>query len=586
MSLRDWLNDRTGYRELVREALDEPVEGGARFAYVWGSALTLCLIVQAVTGVLLMTAYAPSATTAWSSVMHIQYQMSAGWVIRGLHHYGAQAMVVLLVMHLGQTAIYGAYKKPREMNWLLGVGLMGLTLGFALTGYLLPWDQKGYWATKVATNIAGTIPGIGAWTQRMLVGGSEYGHQTVTRFYALHVFVLPVLTALLLVGHIALFRKHGVTPPRSADRKKVDRFYPKQLGIDLIVGLVVLGGLFALTLNSHGAHLDAPADPASNYPARPEWYFLALFEALKHLPGNLEWIVAAGVPLVGIGYLVALPFWDRKPNVALKSRLIYLAPMVVLLIAGAALTFMSLNADASDPEFQEARELASKQADRAIALAKEGVPPEGPLAMLANDPAVRGPVLFRQHCAACHRLGAMGPEEGKNTAPTLTGFGTKAWVLAVLDDPDSPTMFGNTPFKGEMPSVTRVPSDPAAAEYFTKMKLEEQEAIAAYLTTFAAGKTPKKDSAGEKLVRQKCLICHSLAGETDSSDSLAPELEGWGSIKWIRWQITNPGTSLTYPRSAMSKDLEGHMPAFEDEISPSDIDLLARWLHSEATGLQ
>ena len=140
MSVRDFLDERTGYRKLLHEALDEEVVGGARFAYVWGSALSLSFVLQAVTGVALMTAYQPSATTAWSSVAYIQQQMSLGWLIRGLHHFGAQAMVLLLFAHLGQTAVYGAYKKPREMNWLLGLLLMGVTLGFALTGYLLPWD--------------------------------------------------------------------------------------------------------------------------------------------------------------------------------------------------------------------------------------------------------------------------------------------------------------------------------------------------------------------------------------------------------------------------------------------------------------
>ena len=270
MSFGDWLDERTGHRALLREALDEPIPGGARLAYVWGSALTLTLVVQAVTGWLLMSAYAPSATTAWSSVAYITYTLRAGWLIRGLHHFGAQAMILLLALHLGQTALYGAYRKPRELNWLFGLALLGLMLGFALTGYLLPWDQKGYWATRVATNIAGTIPIVGAWLQGLLVGGTEYGHLTLTRFYTLHVAVLPALTALLLAGHVALFRKHGVTPPASADTRKVDRFFPKQVGLDLVVGFVVLIALFALAAREHGAPLDAPADPASDYPARPE----------------------------------------------------------------------------------------------------------------------------------------------------------------------------------------------------------------------------------------------------------------------------------------------------------------------------
>ena len=167
--------------------LDEPVTGGARWAYVFGSALTLVFVLQLVTGLLLMTVYAPSATTAWASVHYISNRLAGGWIIRGLHHFGSQAMVVLLGAHLLQVAIFGAYKRPREMNWFLGLALLAVTLGFSLTGYLLPWDQKGYWATRVATNIAGTTPGIGAWVQQLMQGGPEYGSLTLTRFYSLHV---------------------------------------------------------------------------------------------------------------------------------------------------------------------------------------------------------------------------------------------------------------------------------------------------------------------------------------------------------------------------------------------------------------
>ena len=147
-----------------------------------------------------------------------------------------------------QTALFGAYKKPREVNWLFGLALFAITLGFALTGYLLPWDQKGYWATRVATNIAGTVPLVGSAVQRLLVGGAEYGHLTLTRFYALHVGVLPALTLALVVVHVALLRKHGITPAHGADSKKVDTFFPKQLSMDLAVSGVVLAVVFALAI--------------------------------------------------------------------------------------------------------------------------------------------------------------------------------------------------------------------------------------------------------------------------------------------------------------------------------------------------
>ena len=134
-----------------------------------------------------MTAYSPSSATAWGSVYYINHVMWMGWFIRGLHHFGAQTVMVLLLLHLLQVLLAGAYRAPREFNWWFGLALLVLTLGFSLTGYLLPWDQKGYWATKVATNIMGGAPVIGPYLKKVVVGGTDYGNQTLTRFYGLHV---------------------------------------------------------------------------------------------------------------------------------------------------------------------------------------------------------------------------------------------------------------------------------------------------------------------------------------------------------------------------------------------------------------
>ena len=467
---------------------------------------------------------------------------------------------------------------------------MGITLGFALTGYLLPWDQKGYWATRVATNIVGSVPAIGPWLQSVLVGGSEYGHATLTRFYSLHVGVLPALLVAFLALHVLLFRKHGVTPPAAVDAPgapaaKVDRFYPKQVAMDLAGGLVVLAVLFALALREHGAPLDAPADPASDYPARPEWYFLALFEILKYLPGSLEILGAVGVPIVVGGYLVALPFLDRKPSRALRGRIPLLAPLALFGLLAAALTYGSMAGDAADPAFQKARALASRRSERSIALFKQGVPPEGPLAMLRKDPETRGPELFQQSCASCHKLGDLAPPEGKATAPDLTTFGTKAWARAVLEDPDADHLFGKTPFKGNMPSVTKPPADPEAAKDFKPMPEAERDVIATWLETQAKGE--KGDTLpGEKLVKQRCNGCHRIDGKLDESgsdDSLAPELRGWASVAWIEAQIADAGSGKAYPKGATAPELKGHMPAFADKLDPADLKLLAAWLHRKAT---
>src|SRR5213082_2695457 len=217
--LLNWLDRRTGYRRIIEYALYENIPGGARWRYIWGSTLVFCLCVQFITGLFLWMSYSPSSQTAWESVYYIQNEMTCGWLLRGIHHFTASVMNVLLVLHLMQVVIDGAYKAPREINFWFGMVLLMLVLGLSLTGYLLPWDQKGYWATKVATNIMGGAPVLGPYLQKVVVGGSDYGNQTLTRFYGLHVGLLPTAFVLCLVAHVALFRRHGLTPPRHAERR-------------------------------------------------------------------------------------------------------------------------------------------------------------------------------------------------------------------------------------------------------------------------------------------------------------------------------------------------------------------------------
>ncbi len=603
-----WLDERVGHRKLLHELLDEPVAGGARWAYVFGSALTIVFSLQLVTGLLLMTVYAPSATTAWASVHFISNKLAGGWIIRGLHHFGSQAMVVLLGMHLIQVALFGAYKRPREMNWFLGLGLLALTLGFSLTGYLLPWDQKGYWATRVATNIAGTTPGLGAWIQQLMQGGPEYGSLTLTRFYSLHVGLLPLTLVALVLAHVALFRKHGVTPPASADPKKVDLFYPKQVWKDLAAALAVVAVMFFLAMRDHGAPLDAPADPASDYPARPEWYFLPLFQLLKYFQGPLEIVGTMGVPAVAGGYLALLPFLDKAKTTALATRAKYLAPLFLGFAGVAALLGLALHDDAGDAQFQKARRQADARAVVANRLAMEGVPPAGPLEMLARDPELRGHALFAKHCAGCHVLGDLG-DRAKAGASVLDGWGTEAWVASMMDDPDAAERFGHTPFKGMMPSMLHPPADRKPDDPpFKAMSDADVKAVAVFLASQsdestdakgeekagekpAAGahKPPVRDpaqlKAGESIVTVRCTTCHLWKGEgDDSSQGFAPDLSGWGTAAWAQAQIANPATKTTYRDDALDAKMKGHMPRFDGDLHADDVALLGRWVAAHAHG--
>jgi len=331
----DWLDHRIGHRKLIEALLLEHIPGGARWRYVWGSTLAFVFMIQLITGILLMTSYSASDANAWGSVHYIQYKMDFGWLIRGLHHYGSQTMMVLIACHMLQVVIAGAHLPPRELNWWLGLGLLGLTFGLGLTGYLLPWDQKGYWATRVATNIASYTPGIGKDLQQFLVGGPEYGNHTLTRFFAFHVGLLPALFIILLVLHLTAFRRHGVTHPSNATGTGM--FWPDQAFRDLLACLVVFAVLVSLVVfgghgnpvtppadeqpdgwyqelakagqKGWGANLDAPADrdtPA--YPARPEWYFMFLFHLLELFPQEQRLVPTFYIPNGVMVLLFLLPF--------------------------------------------------------------------------------------------------------------------------------------------------------------------------------------------------------------------------------------------------------------------------------------
>jgi ubiquinol-cytochrome c reductase cytochrome b subunit len=553
----DWLDDRTGYRSLVSAALDEEIEGGARWAYVFGSGLLAIFLCQMLTGVLLMLTYVPSVGEAWSSVYYIQHKVTGGWFIRGLHHYGAQAMMIVLGMHLLQVAIYGAYKKPREVTWMVGLAMLGVVQGLGLTGYLLPWDQKGYWATKVATNIAGTVPVIGPTLQTLVVGGADYGQATITRFYVLHVAVLP-LTLMALVGmHVALFRKNGATPPEGADTRIRGAFYPDQVFKDLVFTVLIVGVMAILTAVTGGGHLDAPADPSLQYHPRPEWYFLFLFQLLKYLPGSLELLGTVVLPGLAMGFLFALPFLDRGESRALRGRIQWLAPIGLGGVGIVLLTMQSFSDDAADEAYQEAIVDSQARAERAIELAGAGIPPGGPLEMLRRDPLTRGPDVYASECNGCHILDG----QGERAAPDHTGFGSRTWILGVLIDPDAEHYFGTTEISDMKPMGKLGRAKLQAVTEFV-YSLGHQEGDPAFDAELA--------TKGKAIFENICMDCHLFEGDGAHMFD-GPDMTGYASLKWIEGQVRNPDAESQYGEL-------NEMPAFEGELDDNDIAMVSQWL--------
>jgi ubiquinol-cytochrome c reductase cytochrome b subunit len=385
--------------------------------------------------------YSPSPDHAYESIKYLDGTVTSGAVIRGIHHWGASAMVVLCVAHMIRVFTMGAYKYPREANWLLGVALLFVVLGFGFTGYLLPWDQKAYWATAVGTNIAGTTPIIGAKLVALLRGGSQQGAATLTRFYALHVLLLPVLLSTIVGLHLVLVVRQGVAPRAAeleadAPAKTSDaaypeyykrrlkeskgrgnyRFWPDIIGKDVIVATLVILLLVALG-TFVGAPLEGPADPTdSAYVPRPEWYFLPFFQLLKLVPGSWESAVAMGLPMALVLVLLLLPFFDRR-----SARSIVRRPGAAFGLGGIAIsTAILLGASMNE-------EPAAVKA------------PEVGRVLTSSERAGRTQ-FERQQCAGCHKVaGMVAPKkEDAPEAPELTEIGLKhstAWMHSFIEEP-------------------------------------------------------------------------------------------------------------------------------------------------------
>lgn len=591
--LLDWLDRRTGCKALTRGALYENIPGGARWRYVWGSTLMFALAVQFITGLFLWMSYSASAQTAWESVYYIQERMFGGWLLRGIHHYMASVTVVLLVLHLMQVVIDGAYRAPREVNFWFGLVLLHLVLGLSLTGYLLPWDQKGYWATKVATNIAAMVPLIGPSLQKVIIGGADYGHHTLTRFFALHAGWLPGAIVVLVIGHVYLFRRHGITA-KEPKRKPDAYFWPDQVLRDAVACLAVMAAVLFLVLRpwifqtgeDPGAPLGAPADPSESYAAaRPEWYFLFLFQFLKIFPAGTEVWGAVVIPALVGGVLFLMPIvgqWrlGHRFNIGFS----------LALFAGAAiLTFAAVRYDKNDPKHFAAVQAAEREARRAKVLARTfGIPRTGATTLLHTDPLTEGPKLFAHNCATCHRFGG---HDGTGNVPSepasasdLEGFASRDWISGLLDPEriGTPEYFGATKFKdGKMARFVR--RDVARASAEEKENLQKViSALSAEAGLSSQREADRRDATlieeGRKLLTSgdvRCTECHRF--RTEDEEATAPELTGYGSREWLMAFISDPGHGRFY-----GKNNDG-MPAFgkDQRLDPEAIGLVVDWLRGD-----
>jgi ubiquinol-cytochrome c reductase cytochrome b subunit len=459
-----WLNHRTGLDDLLRTALNEPIPGGARFAYIFGSGLLFIFISQVITGVFLALYYVPSADHAHTTVAYITKAVTAGSFLRSLHAYGASAMVVVLFLHLSQTYFYGAYKGRREILWLSGCVLFGLVLAMAFTGYLLPWDQRAYFATTVGTNAASEIPWIGESIKRLMRGGTEMGTLTISRFFVAHVFLIPAAIFALIASHILLFRKAGAAGPVDEDpyhpKQKTELFYPRQVLMDLSLTALLIVGLGLLCFFVP-IQLGPPANPAdAQYIPRPEWYYLPIFQWLKYWHGATSIIGVLIIPSVLVAAILALPFLDHSVERRPWKRPAAMGAYAFVMFSLIGLGLRSQYVDRHDPSV--AQQLAKQKATEDD-YARQPFEPELSSASLAAanvtlaDPlAAKGKTIFEANaCSACHGDGGTGTAAG----PALVGIGKKFSSDQMANLFQHPTAKMTA---GGMPAVDLPPDDTKA----------------------------------------------------------------------------------------------------------------------------
>lgn len=535
-----WLDQRTGVHAILKESLDEPIPGGARLAYVFGSGLLYIFISQIITGLCLALYYVPSAETAHTSVAYITKSVAAGAFLRSLHYYGSSAMIVVLALHFLQTFLYGSFKGRRELLWISGAVLSFLVLGMGFTGYLLPWDQKAYFATAIGTNIVGEVPLIGNWLTRLLRGGDTIGTLTLSRFYVAHVFLIPAMIFAFIGAHILLFRKAGPAGPIAEDpispKMAPEGFYPKQVLMDMTFALLIMVALGCLAY-FHPVGLGPVADPANTqFLPRPEWYYLSFFEWLKFWEG--PWVVVAVLVIPGLLAMLfcLMPFLDRSYERRPWRRPIPVLSVAIVLAGMLYLGMLSRRDDAHDPTVAAQLALQAQQEKDYGAAPFEpyidtpaGMQPTMAASGPANPLIAHGRAIFEAHgCAGCHGAAGVG-----GIAPALVGIGAKlpgAQLADLLHHPDAKMI------AGKMPSVDMSATDMhALLAYLDALGTSAATAPALQVVALTeAATSPQPASAkasassdavatGQKLFEQRsCAACHGQAGV----GGRAPAMEG------------------------------------------------------------
>jgi len=606
-ALIDWIDQRIGLTPALQKCLDAPGGGKVCVCKVWPSTILFAFCVQAITGFFLWMYYSPSTQTAWESVYFLQHEVVGGWLLRAVHHYSAQVLLVLIGLYLLQTIVLGVYRAPRELVFW-SVVLMGLVcLGSMLTGDLLDWDQNSYASTKVRVGFLMMLPVVGEGLYKLAAGGPTFGHLTLTRFLTLHIGLFAGGFAVLLVLHTLFVRRAG--PPKATccsakhapnedapTEKTADRRL-NQAVLNMAACLVVLVVVLALAVShgvsgdAAGVELGAPADPnpANAYAAaRPEWAFRGLYEFAnsKIFPGNLKIIPVFIIPGLLLCAVLAMP-WIARYRFGHLLNVVLTAVVLTVIIV---LSFQSYAHDRDSEDYQKALAAGKREAARVLELARaEGIPAGGGLGLLLADPKTQGPKLYRQACASCHNFDA--PDEAdamvseNPSAPDLYRFGSAEWIEGLFDPQQVGTAayYGNTRFATGV--MVRYVED-----HFTNLEEEDRKAIVAALAAEARleadgdAEPPAAEviEKGKQLVASReCARCHRYYDA--GTIGVGPDLTGYGSREWLMGILADAAHPWFYgPRNDRMPTYFGSIDDPADNLlSGEQIEIMARWLRRD-----
>lgn len=508
--LLDEIDQRTGIVSGLHHFLNEDIPASSGWHQIFGSVALFLFMVQFFTGMMLGFNYAPTPGDAYSSVRYIMTEVTGGRLIRGLHHWGASMIIVIVVLHMLQVFIWGAYKKPREATWIVGVVLLLLTLAYGLTGYLLPWDNRAYWGTVVTTQIGATVPIMGPYVSRILASAGAIGVQTFARFYTMHVQLLPPLTMILIFFHVFLVRRHGVAPAPGDELKPKKKFFPEQVFKDTVAVFVAFAILFTMAVMVK-VPLERMADPTDTaYIPRPEWYFLFLFQTLKAFEGPLEVVGTVVLPTLAIVALILTPFIDRGKLVAVRQRTLAIG---IVLLAGIGWGGLTGAAVKSTPP-----QTVASSIDFA-----------GPTQWMESTPNELAGIGYyrREKCGTCHNIEAgTTAKSGPNLVDTARRHDAD-WLLAHLKNPAAAT-----------------PGSSMAPANLTDAEMKDVQAFLLKLTPDNAEvvETAPDFAVQGAILYQKnsCGACHAVNG---AGGKIGPVLNGLSQRRneaWVIEHFVNP----------------------------------------------